>query len=177
MTFCRAVVVATATLLTLVHPDNFCVHSLSVPSSSPGASRRDVLTHTAEIAVGAVASSVLVLDTAVTHAAEGYQDGPEGLKYAVTKEGSGTKPERGQKIETSYTLWINGFPGEEGGSANAKQIDSSKKPILGDKPFKVRVGVSQVIRGWDLSLLDMKEGESRKEGRPTKDVLWRHPIL
>ena len=104
---------------------------------------------------------MLALETAVANAAEGYQDGPEGLKFKVTNEGTGSKPERGQKIETSYTLWINGFPGEEEGAAKAKQIDSSKK-VLGDSPFKVRAGVRQVIRGWDLSLLDMKEGESRK---------------
>ena len=55
-------------------------------------------------------------------------------------------------------MWINGFPGEEG----SKQIDSSKKPILGDSPFKVRAGVSQVIKGWDLALLDMREGEARR---------------
>eukprot|EP00536_Pseudo-nitzschia_multiseries_P002706 jgi/Psemu1/294920/fgenesh1_pm.37_\ len=97
----------------------------------------------------------------IANAAEEYQDGPEGLKYVITNEGSGPKPQRGQKIETSYTLWINGFPGEESGS-KAKQIDSSRKPILGDQPFKVRAGVSQVIRGWDLALIDMKEGESRK---------------
>jgi FKBP-type peptidyl-prolyl cis-trans isomerase len=165
----RALVVATAILLTVLHPENnnYVVNSLSMPFStssfgaSASASRRDALTHTAKIAVGAAASSMLVLDTAVTHAAEAYQDGPEGLRYFVTQEGSGPKPERGQKIETSYTLWINGFPDEEGGSSKAKQIDSSKK-LFGDTPFKVRAGVSQVIRGWDLALIDMKEGESRK---------------
>mmetsp|Transcript_26388 Transcript_26388/g.58100 ORF Transcript_26388/g.58100 Transcript_26388/m.58100 type:complete len:142 (+) Transcript_26388:381-806(+) len=34
--------------------------------------------------------------------------------------------------------------------------------LLAVSPFKVRAGVKQVIRGWDLTLLDMKEGESRK---------------
>ena len=163
MIFCsRALVTASAILLTVLHPENnsYVVNSLSM-SSSASASRRDALAHTAKIAVGAAASSMLVLDTAVTHAAEGYQDGPEGLKYMVTQEGSGSKPERGQKIETSYTLWINGFPDEEGGSSKPKQIDSSKKLFV-DTPFKVRAGVSQVIRGWDLALLDMKEGETRK---------------
>ncbi len=156
MIFSRAAVFATALLLAVFHSDNH-VSSLSLSSSS----RRDVLAQTAGIAIGGAASSILVLDTALANAAEGYQDGPEGLKYLVTQEGSGQKPERGQKIETSYTLWINGFPGEEEGAAKAKQIDSSKK-AFGDSPFKVRAGVKQVIRGWDLSLIDMKEGESRK---------------
>ena len=136
------------------------VNSLSVTPSTCEASRRDVL-RTAAIATGTAAPMVLGLDHNAAYAAEGYKNGPEGLQYLITQEGSGPKPERGQKIETSYTLWINGFPGEEPGSSKAKQIDSSKKPF-GDQPFKVRAGVSQVIRGWDLSLIDMKEGESRK---------------
>ena len=156
MIFSRASIFATALLLAVLH-SNTHVSALSVS----GSSRRDVLSRTAGIAIGGAASSILALDTAVANAAEGYQDGPEGLKFKVTNTGSGPKPERGQKIETSYTLWINGFPGEEEGGSKAKQIDSSKK-ILGDQPFKVRAGVSQVIRGWDLSLLDMAEGESRK---------------
>lgn len=92
-----------------------------------------------------------------------YQQGPEGLQYQILTAGSNNsdkdKPQRGQKIETSYTLWINGFPED---SPASKKIDSSTKPILGDSPFKVRAGVSQVIRGWDLTLLDMHEGEVRR---------------
>lgn len=162
MIFSRAVVIACAILLAVLHPDDSVVNSLSMPSSSNGASRRDVLTHTAEIAVGAAASSVFVFNTAVAQAAGGYQDGPQGLRYEITNEGSGPKPERGQKIETSYTLWINGFPGEESDGAKAKQIDTSNKKPFGEQPFKVRAGVSQVIKGWDLALIDMRQGESRK---------------
>eukprot|EP00535_Pseudo-nitzschia_heimii_P004447 CAMPEP_0197174528 /NCGR_PEP_ID=MMETSP1423-20130617/1010_1 /TAXON_ID=476441 /ORGANISM="Pseudo-nitzschia heimii, Strain UNC1101" /LENGTH=204 /DNA_ID=CAMNT_0042623469 /DNA_START=24 /DNA_END=635 /DNA_ORIENTATION=+ len=138
------------------------VNSLSFSQPTCEVSRRDALLRTASISAGTAASAVLTVDTPTAYAAEEYKNGPEGLQYLVTKEGSGPKPERGQKIETSYTLWINGFPGEEPGSSKAKQIDSSKKPLVGDQPFKVRAGVSQVIRGWDLSLIDMKEGESRK---------------
>mmetsp|Transcript_12012 Transcript_12012/g.34424 ORF Transcript_12012/g.34424 Transcript_12012/m.34424 type:complete len:147 (+) Transcript_12012:537-977(+) len=46
--------------------------------------------------------------------------------------------------------------------ARQNRLTVAKKIILGDQPFKVRAGVSQVIRGWDLALIDMKEGESRK---------------
>ena len=41
-------------------------------------------------------------------------------------------------------------------------VDSSSKPILGERPFEFLAGVSQVIKGWDLSIMDMKEGEARK---------------
>eukprot|EP00537_Pseudo-nitzschia_pungens_P002204 CAMPEP_0172365178 /NCGR_PEP_ID=MMETSP1060-20121228/8152_1 /TAXON_ID=37318 /ORGANISM="Pseudo-nitzschia pungens, Strain cf. cingulata" /LENGTH=208 /DNA_ID=CAMNT_0013088389 /DNA_START=344 /DNA_END=970 /DNA_ORIENTATION=- len=148
---------ASAISLLVLHFNICAVTSLSTCNGS----RRDALMRISKIATVATTSSILSLDTLVANAAQEYQDGPEGLKYAITTEGTGPKPQRGQKIETSYTLWINGFPGEESGS-KAKQIDSSKKIILGDQPFKVRAGVSQVIRGWDLALIDMKEGESRK---------------
>jgi hypothetical protein len=85
-----------------------------------------------------------------------YQDGPRGLKYLVTNEGTGEKPQRGQKIKTSYTLWGKGFP-EDGG----RMIDSSKG-VFGNKPFEFYVGVSQVVKAWDLALLDMKVGEARR---------------
>mmetsp|Transcript_17047 Transcript_17047/g.20470 ORF Transcript_17047/g.20470 Transcript_17047/m.20470 type:complete len:209 (-) Transcript_17047:34-660(-) len=86
-----------------------------------------------------------------------YQDGPRGLKYLVTNESTTSeKPERGQKVKTSYTLYLGGFP-EDGG----KQLDSSKG-FLGDRPFEFNVGVSQVVKGWDLALMDMAAGESRR---------------
>jgi hypothetical protein len=89
-----------------------------------------------------------------------YQDGPQGVQYLVTSPGTGTvKPTRGQKVRTSYTLYLNAFP--DGGNNNSKQVDSSKG-FLGDKPFEFNVGVGQVIKGWDLSLLDMVEGEARR---------------
>lgn len=89
-----------------------------------------------------------------------YQDGPRGIKYLVTTEGAGTvKPVRGQKVRTSYTLYLNGFPEDEG--SNSKKIDSSKG-LLGDQPFEFNLGTSQVIKGWDLSLLDMVQGEARR---------------
>ena len=172
----RISIVATLSLLLqfLIGPISD-VHCLSMPSSSSSSSllsssgtstssRRDAI---ATITTAAT-TSFLVWDTTVPMAfaaagtgttTEDYKDGPEGLKYIVTHEGSGPKPARGQKISTSYTLWINSFPGD---GPSAKQIDSSRKPLIGDQPFKVRAGVSQVIRGWDLTLLDMMEGESRK---------------
>ena len=84
-----------------------------------------------------------------------FQDGPRGLKFLVTKEGSGPTPIRAQKVSAIYTLTINGFP-EDGG----KKIDSNAG-FLG-QPFKVPVGVGMVVKGWDLTLIDMKVGEARR---------------
>lgn len=85
-----------------------------------------------------------------------FQDGPRGLKYLVTKEGDGPTPVRAQKVSTKYTLTINGFPEDKG----SKQIDSNTG-FLG-QPFKVPVGVGMVVKGWDLTLIDMKKGEARR---------------
>lgn len=88
-----------------------------------------------------------------------FVDGPRGLKYAVTKAPrclDCAKPERAQKVKTQYTLWLGGFP-EEGG----KKIDSSQG-LLGNKPFEFYAGVQQVIKAWDITILDMREGEARR---------------
>jgi FKBP-type peptidyl-prolyl cis-trans isomerase FkpA len=86
-----------------------------------------------------------------------YSDDPRGLKYKVIEPGTGGKPIRGQKIKTQYTLYLNGFP-EDGG----KKIDSTKDIFGGQRPFEFMVGVSMVVKGWDLGLMDMSEGETRR---------------
>jgi len=92
-----------------------------------------------------------------------------GLKYIVTKQpndATSPTPERGQKVKASYTLYLNGFPTDDGNneqfsSASSVKVDSSKG-FLGDRPFEFLAGVSQVIKGWDLAIMDMRVGEARK---------------
>lgn len=84
-----------------------------------------------------------------------FVDGPRGLKYQITKEGEGSNPVRGQKVSMKYTLTVDGFK-EDGGT----QVDSNAG-FLG-MPFSVPVGVGNVVKGWDLTLIDMKKGEARK---------------
>jgi hypothetical protein len=90
----------------------------------------------------------------------GFQDGPRGIKYQILKEGEGDKPVRAQKVKTKYTLWTGGF-GEDGGN----KVDSNTG-FLG-RPLDVTVGVGRVIKGWDLTLLDMKLGEVRRIAVPS----------
>jgi len=84
-----------------------------------------------------------------------FQEGPGGIKYSILKEGTGDKPLRAQKVYTKYILWTGGF-GEDGG----KQVDSNTG-FMG-RPLGAIVGVGQVIKGWDITLLEMKEGETRR---------------
>lgn len=81
-----------------------------------------------------------------------FQPGPRGLQYKILKQGEGEPPVRGQQVFTKYTVWTGGF--------QEKQVDSNTG-FLG-RPLPVVVGVGRVIKGWDLTLLEMKVGEIRR---------------
>jgi peptidylprolyl isomerase len=80
---------------------------------------------------------------------------PSGLKYTILKAGKGAAPKPGQEVFVHYT----------GTLTNGKKFDSSR-----DKgtPFSFKVGVGQVIPGWDEALSTMKVGERRKLTIPPK---------
>ncbi len=72
-----------------------------------------------------------------------------GLKYLVLANGNGAVAKAGDKIAVHYT----------GTLEDGKKFDSSVD--RGD-PFVFRLGQGQVIKGWDLGIAGMKEGERRK---------------
>lgn len=76
-----------------------------------------------------------------------------GLQYRDTKEGEGASPTKGQTCVMHYTgwLWENGEKG--------KKFDSS---VDGGKPFDFRLGLGQVIAGWDEGVATMKPGGKRE---------------
>ena len=120
-------------------------------------SRRDVVT-----TLVAVAPALSLVTPAYADASQDdYITTPRGIKYKVTSpptDPSSSKPERAQKVKAKYTLYLNGFPED---TVKAVKIDSSKG-FLGEKPFEFMAGVSQVIKGWDLIIMEMREGEARK---------------
>jgi len=71
-----------------------------------------------------------------------------GLMYVVTKEGQGVKPSRGNLVKAHYT----------GTLMNGQKFDSSMDR---GQPFEFKVGMHQVIAGWDEAFIDMKKGEKR----------------
>ena len=72
-----------------------------------------------------------------------------GLQYVVLKEGDGATPQAGQTVVVHYT----------GTLQNGSKFDSSRDR---NQPFQFRVGVGQVIKGWDEGVGSMKVGERRK---------------
>lgn len=81
-----------------------------------------------------------------------FETAESGLKYKVTKEGTGAIPEAGQTVKAHYTGWLDGFD-------TIKKFDSSRDR---GRPFSFRVGAGQVIRGWDETFASMKVGERRQ---------------
>lgn len=72
-----------------------------------------------------------------------------GLEYEDIKEGTGASPATGQTATVHYV----------GTLTNGKKFDSSRDR---GQPFEFRVGLGQVIKGWDEGVGSMKVGGIRK---------------
>ena len=80
---------------------------------------------------------------------------PSGLKYTDIVLGTGPSPQRGQTVSVHYV----------GTLENGTQFDSSRDR---GKPSDFRIGVGDVIKGWDEGLMTMKVGGRRKLVIPGK---------
>lgn len=72
-----------------------------------------------------------------------------GLKYVELKEGDGATPTTGQTVVVHYT----------GTLEDGTKFDSSRDR---NSPFQFKIGVGQVIKGWDEGVGTMKVGDRRK---------------
>ncbi len=77
-----------------------------------------------------------------------YENGPEGLRYAIVKPGEGEPARSGHRAIVHYTGWmVNGY-----------KFDSSRDR---GQPFAFELGAGNVIRGWELGVQGMLPGEKR----------------
>lgn len=74
---------------------------------------------------------------------------PSGLKYKELTEGTGATPKQGQTVVVHYT----------GTLEDGTKFDSSRDR---NSPFSFKLGVGQVIKGWDEGLSTMKVGGRRE---------------
>jgi peptidylprolyl isomerase len=63
--------------------------------------------------------------------------------------GTGASPIRGQTVVVHYTGWLT----------DGKKFDSS---IDRGEPFEFKIGIGQVISGWDQGVMSMKVGGKRR---------------
>lgn len=81
---------------------------------------------------------------------EEFEKTNEGIYFIVQKSGAGKKVQKGDVVLVDYELKIYGTP---------HVIDSSIKQ---GTPIEVTVGDGKVIKGWDIVLQEMREGEKRR---------------
>lgn len=72
-----------------------------------------------------------------------------GMKIEDVKEGTGAEVKKGRKIGMYYAGRLQ---------SNNKQFDSCTQ----GKPFNFKLGVGEVIQGWDVGIQGMKVGGKRK---------------
>ena len=77
------------------------------------------------------------------------------LQIEVLKEGEGKEAKNGDRITVHYT----------GRLEDGTKFDSS---LDRQSPFVFSLGVGQVIKGWDMGVLNMKIGEKRKLTIPSE---------
>ena len=77
-----------------------------------------------------------------------FENGPEGLRYVVIKQGEGEPAQKGELAKVHYTGWLT----------NGYKFDSSRDR---GQVFGFMLGAGRVIRGWDLGVQGMLPGEKR----------------
>jgi len=72
-----------------------------------------------------------------------------GLQYMDETVGKGPEPKTGQTVVVNYTGWLK----------SGKKFDSS---FDRKQPFEFKLGMGQVIKGWDEGVATMHIGGKRK---------------
>ena len=81
--------------------------------------------------------------------AAGYNETASGLRYKVLQEGNGKKAEQGKTVSVHY----------KGQLLDGQVFDSSYQR---KEPIEFKVGIGQVIAGWDEGLLLLKVGDKAR---------------
>ena len=71
---------------------------------------------------------------------------PSGLIYQITKTGTGPQLKKGERVVAHYTGMLT----------NGVKFDSSRDQ---NEPIEFRLGVGQVIKGWDEGFSNLRVGD------------------
>ncbi len=80
---------------------------------------------------------------------EGFSKTESGLYYQITEHGTGEQPQRGQHVAVHYTGML----------LDKTVFDSSYRRR---KPIEFKVGVGQVISGWDEGIMLLHQGDKAR---------------
>lgn len=94
-------------------------------------------------------NNTLIANTMTDAARSDVVTMPSGLKYIDVKQGTGDTPKTGQTVTVHYT----------GTLEDGTKFDSSRDR---NRPFEFKIGVGQVIKGWDEGVGTMKVGGKRQ---------------
>src|SRR6202167_3910144 len=103
-------------------------------------------------AVAATAAAFAAISPLHAQTAGNVTTMPDGLKIIDVKVGTGASPKTGQTCVMHYTGWLY----EDG--TKGKKFDSS---VDRNEPFEFKIGLHQVIAGWDEGVSTMKVGGKR----------------
>ncbi|WP_422081257.1 peptidylprolyl isomerase [Ulvibacterium sp.] len=81
--------------------------------------------------------------------AAGFDKTPSGLRYRIMENGNGTKAEKGRQVSVHY----------EGSLLNGQVFDSSYQR---NQPIDFKLGIGQVIPGWDEGISLLKVGDKAR---------------
>ncbi len=104
------------------------------------------------VIVVTIGVTAVAITTSTAEAAGKTMTTQSGLTITDTTVGTGATPEKGQTCVMHYTGWLyeNGVKGQK--------FDSS---VDRGQPFEFKIGVGQVIGGWDEGVASMKVGGKR----------------
>lgn len=105
------------------------------------------------LVIGLVSSILFVV--AMVHAADKTFATQSGLKVEMIQEGTGPKPQAGQTVSVHYV----------GTLPDGTKFDSSRDR---GEPISFKLGVGQVIRGWDEGIALLNVGSRAKLTIPSE---------
>lgn len=96
-----------------------------------------------------IAEQKRMAEEAMEKLAAGFSKTESGLRYQMIQKGSGTQAEKGKTVSVHY----------EGSLENGQVFDSSFKR---KQPIEFKLGVGQVISGWDEGIALLKVGDKAR---------------